>query len=84
MAEAKRQQVAALLHVGMSITDICRSVGVSERLIFKVKKLIKEGKDLKIIRTGGPKTKKTHRRHHQTCRRQNRERSAKVDSEARR
>ncbi len=57
MAEAKRQQVAALLHAGMSITDICRSVDVSERLIFKVKKLIKEGKDLKIIRTGGPKTK---------------------------
>ncbi len=58
MAEAKRQQVAALLHTGMTITDICQSVGVSERLIFKVKKLIKEGKDLKIIRTGGPKMKK--------------------------
>ncbi len=57
MVEAKRQQVAALLHAGMSITDIYRSVGVSERLIFKVKKLIKEGKDLKIIRTGGPKMK---------------------------
>ncbi len=58
MAEAKRQEVAALLHAGMSITDICRSVGISERLIFKVKKFIKEGKDLKIIRTGGLKMKK--------------------------
>jgi hypothetical protein len=31
---------------------------ISERLIFKIKKLIKDGKDLKIIQTGGPKAKK--------------------------
>jgi hypothetical protein len=44
MAEAKCQQVAAFLHAEMSITDICRSVGVSERLIFKVKKLIRRAR----------------------------------------
>jgi transposase-like protein len=58
MAEAKRQQVAALLQAGLAVTDICRTFGMSERLIFKVKKLVKEGKDLMIIRTGGPKVKK--------------------------
>jgi hypothetical protein len=31
---------------------------LSERLIFKIKKLIKDSKDLKIIRTGGLKAKK--------------------------
>jgi hypothetical protein len=41
--------VAALLHAGLSIIDICQTLGVSERLIFKIKKLVKEGKDLKII-----------------------------------
>jgi transposase-like protein len=58
MAEAKHQQVAALLHAGVAVIDICRTLGVSERLIFKVKKLVKQGKDLKIVRTGGPKAKK--------------------------
>jgi hypothetical protein len=34
---------------------VCRRLREAD---FKVKKLIKDGKDLKIIRTGGPKTKK--------------------------
>ncbi len=55
MAEAKRQQVEALLHTGLAVADICCTMGVSERLIFKIKMLINNGKDLKIIRTGGPK-----------------------------
>ncbi len=59
MAEAIHQQVAALLHMGLAIADSCRTLAVSERLIFKIKKLIKNGKDLKIIRTGGPKSKKS-------------------------
>jgi AraC-like DNA-binding protein len=54
----KTSTVAALLHSGLAIMDICWTLGVSERLIFKIKKLEKEGKDLKIIRTGGPKVKK--------------------------
>jgi hypothetical protein len=44
MAEAKRQKVAALLHVGLSVADICRTLAVSEWLSFKIKKLIKDGK----------------------------------------
>jgi hypothetical protein len=58
MVEAKLQQVVAILHAGVAIFDICRTLGVSDRLIFKVKKLVKEGKDLKIIQTGGLKVKK--------------------------
>jgi hypothetical protein len=58
MAEAKCQQVTALLHAGVAVIDICRTLGVSERLILKVKKLVKQGKDLKIVRNGGPKAKK--------------------------
>ncbi len=58
MAEAKRQQVAALLHARVDVIDICWTLDVFERLIFQVKKLLKQGKDQKIIRTGGPKVKK--------------------------
>ncbi len=46
MAEVKRQKVAALLHRGLAATAICQTLGVSERLIFKVKKLLKDSKDL--------------------------------------
>jgi hypothetical protein len=42
----------------MPVTTICQSVGILERLIFKVKKLLKDGNDLKVVRTGGPKAKK--------------------------
>ncbi len=49
MAEAKRQQLAAFLNGRPTVTDICHTLGMSERLIFKVKKLLKEGKDLKIV-----------------------------------
>jgi uncharacterized protein YerC len=58
MAKAKRQQVAGLLHRGMAIRDICPSACMSERFVFKVKKLLRHGRSLKIVRTGGLKEKK--------------------------
>jgi hypothetical protein len=58
MAEEKHQQVAALLYGGLAVANICRTLADFERLIFKIKKLIKDGKDLEIIRTGGQKAKK--------------------------
>ncbi len=57
-AKAKRQQVAGLLHRGMPIRDICLSACMSERFVFKVKKLLRNGRSLKIVRTGGLKEKK--------------------------
>jgi hypothetical protein len=81
MAEAKRQQVVALLHAAVAIIDNCRTLGVSERLIFKVKKLVKEG-NLKIIRTGGRKVKKRTVATIRRVRRQHPERPKKVNSKA--
>ncbi len=49
--------MAVLLHAGLAVANICRTLAISERLIFKIKKLMKDGKDLKIIRTGGLKVK---------------------------
>jgi hypothetical protein len=47
--------VTVLLQARMPVTAICQTVGLSERLIFKIKKLLKDGKDLKVVQTAGPK-----------------------------
>ncbi len=42
----------------MAVRDICKSAGVSERLVFKVKQFLGEATDLKIVHIEGPKVKK--------------------------
>jgi hypothetical protein len=87
MEEAKRQQVAALLHAGQAVGTGRRDrpsptfAGLWEA-DFQDQKADKERQGSQDHPDRRPEGKKTHRRHHQTCRRQNRERSLKVDSEA--
>jgi hypothetical protein len=42
----------------MAVRVICKSAGVSKRLVFKVKKLLGEATALKIVHIDGPKVKK--------------------------
>ncbi len=56
--EARRQRVADLLDAGISIKDIAKIVECSEDLVFKVKRLRKEGKDLKRSPGSGGQNKK--------------------------
>jgi hypothetical protein len=53
--------VAALLHLGIQIIAICGTIGVSERLIFIVKKLLKDGNDLRSYRLEVKVQEKTRR-----------------------
>jgi DDE superfamily endonuclease/Transposase len=53
MEEVKRQMVADKLHAGMAVPDICRQLGVSRRLVFKVKALMRDGKSLAPLPKGG-------------------------------
>uniref|UniRef100_A0A0K2V1X0 Resolvase HTH domain-containing protein n=1 Tax=Lepeophtheirus salmonis TaxID=72036 RepID=A0A0K2V1X0_LEPSM len=47
--EAKRRMVATLLSAGRSVKDIIKDAGLSRTTVFKVQKLVKEGKDMKDL-----------------------------------
>ncbi len=57
-AEVQCQQRVALLPASLNVTKICKSVGVSEKLVVKVLKLLKEGNDLKIVSSEWPQPSK--------------------------
>jgi hypothetical protein len=58
-AEVKCPQVAVLFRAPVHLAGICKSVGVSERLVFKVKSTyVKDVHNLKIVISEGLKPKK--------------------------
>jgi hypothetical protein len=63
-AEVKCPQVAMLFRAPLHVAGICKSVGVSERLVFKVKSTnVKDVHDLKIVISKGLKPKEDAHRH---------------------
>ncbi len=42
----------------MTAGDMCQSADVLERLVFNVKKPLRDGKEFRIVHTGGPKLNK--------------------------
>jgi transposase len=63
MDQAKRQLVAEKLRAGESVPNICQLLGVSRPLVYKVKALVRDGKDLSTKpRSGRPRTVSTPRR----------------------
>ena len=43
---SKRESVATLLRTGRTVPEICRDLEVGRTMVFTVKKLIKEGKNI--------------------------------------
>lgn len=58
METAQRQLCAKLLRAGKPVSEIVASLGTSRSYVFKIKKLLQQGKDLTVVRSGGPKQKK--------------------------
>ena len=53
----KREMIAALLRADRTVKEICLDLNVSRSFVFKVKKLIKDGKDLALHQNSGrPRT----------------------------
>ena len=57
--EIKRHKIAALLEFGIKPDDICSRMGYSTNLVWKVKKLLKEGKSLATNFKGRQRSIKT-------------------------
>ena len=47
-----------LLHAGKTVAEIIKALGTSRSFVFKIKKLVEQGKDLTVVRRGGPPRKK--------------------------
>ena len=59
---SKRESVAALLRAGRTVPEICRDLENGRTMVFTVKKLMKEGKDLAPkANTGRPRTARAPR-----------------------
>ncbi len=55
---AQRNLCAKLLRAGKTVAEIITALGTSRSFVFKIKKLVEQGKDLTVVRRGGPPRKK--------------------------